>query len=142
MIEFKSYNGTLEKYIKERIGHSNKARVSKILDVVAEFKGVPIQEVTRKTRRRDIVYTRQLCHYFCYYYTTETMWGISEQLGKQDHATVHHSVKVVNELSSTYKYIQEEVDQIKLKLKEIGIEKVWEERPHGGDKTLYKQHLR
>lgn len=62
---------------------------------------IPWSDVIRKTREREIVFSRQMFHYFAKKYTKLSLSSIGAHGGNKDHATVLHSNRVVNNLIDT-----------------------------------------
>lgn len=54
--------------------------------------------VTTRSRKRELVYIRQICAYFLRKYTTLSLKIIAEMLGRNNHATTTHSVQTVKDL--------------------------------------------
>ena len=73
-------------------------KIQIIAQIVAKSNDITIEELLRKTRKRQIVQARQTAMYMCYKYTKYTLSTIGENLGRKDHATVLHAVKTINNL--------------------------------------------
>ena len=58
-------------------------------------------KIQQVTRLREIVKVRQLCHAMSKLYTKASLAKIGLRFGRKDHATVLHSIKVVNNLRDT-----------------------------------------
>ena len=76
-------------------------KIQIIAQIVAKSNDITIEELLRKTRKRQIVQARQTAMYMCYKYTKYTLATIGENLGRKDHATVLHAVKTINNLIDT-----------------------------------------
>ena len=70
---------------------------------VAEFTGLSIDELQEKTRKREIVESRQVAMYLSKKNTKESLATIGRTIGNKDHATVLHACKTVNNLIETDK---------------------------------------
>ena len=66
-----------------------------------------------KTRRREVVYWRQLAHYFARELTAYSLAKIGRYYGDKDHATVIHSHRVIGNLCQVDKAIRKQVEEIK-----------------------------
>lgn len=75
------------------------------------FKG-PIN----KSRRRDLVVFRQMIYYFARKHTTLSLKEIGKTTFNQDHATVIHGVRMINDLISVDKEYAKIVDELQCQL--------------------------
>lgn len=75
------------------------------------FKG-PIN----KSRRRDLVVFRQMIYYFAREHTTLSLKEIGKTTFNQDHATVIHGVRMINDLISVDKEYAKIVDELQCQL--------------------------
>lgn len=75
------------------------------------FKG-PIN----KSRRRDLVVFRQIIYYFARKHTTLSLKEIGKITFNQDHATVIHGVRMINDLISVDKEYAKIVDELQCQL--------------------------
>lgn len=75
------------------------------------FKG-PIN----KSRRRDLVVFRQIIYYFAREHTTLSLKEIGKTTFNQDHATVIHGVRMINDLISVDKEYAKIVDELQYQL--------------------------
>ena len=76
--------------------------ISVILNTVSSFYSIPIKTLQKKIRKKEIVKARQIAFYLIKKYTKLTLTGIGLRVGEFDHATVLHSIKVVNNDIETY----------------------------------------
>jgi chromosomal replication initiator protein len=74
-------------------------------------------DIMVKASIRQIVIYRQICHYFAKKYTKLSFKHIAYKMGKKDHATCLHSVKVVNNLMFSDKELNYNINEINKKLK-------------------------
>lgn len=86
--------------------------IDKIVEVVAIYNGVSVDELMIKTRKRELLFPRQQAHYFAHKFTNYSLCKIGIDIGNKDHTTVIHSIKTVENLIETDK-------NISIKLKEI-----------------------
>lgn len=68
---------------------------------VSNYIGIPIDELNKKTRKREVVESRQVAMYLAKLNTKESLAVIGRTIGNKDHATVLHACKTVNNLLQT-----------------------------------------
>jgi len=73
-------------------------------------------QVKEKTRKREVVFCRQLIMYFMKQYTKDSLASIGGHFGK-DHATVLHACKTINNLIDTDKIVKDKVNTYSKKIK-------------------------
>lgn len=74
----------------------------KIVQCVCDAWGIKPQNVFGDSRKREIIYPRQIIHYFCdKYLKLFTLQLVANKSGLKSHATVLNSVKTVNNLMQT-----------------------------------------
>jgi len=91
--------------------------MSVIKFLITNKTGVPWANMVTKTRKREIVFSRQLFHYFSRKYTNASLSAIGAHGGGKDHSTVLHSCRVVENLIETDKRIRLIVHDIKESIK-------------------------
>lgn len=69
-----------------------------------------------KTRKREIVKSRQIIQFFCKEFNVGSLSFIGKNIGGKDHATVLHSCKAVNNMIDTDKKFREDVEEIKKRI--------------------------
>ena len=97
--------------------------VDSIIDGVCDYFGITRQEMFLPTRKREVIYKRQVAIYFCFLllkkpYISSSI-NSSTYIGKKfgkDHATVLHAKKTIKNLSDTDNTINMELFAIKEKL--------------------------
>lgn len=122
--------------------------VHKILDKC------PFEVIFSKSRKREIVETRQVVQYFCKKYTKFTYEKIGKETGNEekpiDHSTVLHACKSVKNLIDTDKTFKNKIQEIDECLKRAllpydpSLKKTYVliESPFQGDKENNKQYAR
>jgi chromosomal replication initiator protein len=78
---------------------------------------MPIDLISSKTRKREIVQARQIAMFFAKSLTKNSLATIGSQIGGKDHATVLHACKTVNNLIETDKRFKVYINDIEKKLK-------------------------
>lgn len=68
-----------------------------INEVSREFE-IPVDKMLMKSRKREYVVPRQVCHYYAKKKTKMSLTGIGREIGGKDHATVLNSRRIVNNL--------------------------------------------
>jgi hypothetical protein len=87
--------------------------MSVIKHFITEKTDVTWSSMVVKTRKRNIVFARQMFHYFCREFTNASLSTIGAHGGGKDHATVLHSCRVVNNLIETDSKIRLMIQEIK-----------------------------
>ena len=89
------------------------AQFIEIIKVVSAKKaGIDLDTMLSKTRKREIVLTRQIAMTLAKYMTRESLADIGDAIGKKDHATVLHAIKTIHDLIDTDKDTRTRVIQI------------------------------
>jgi chromosomal replication initiator protein len=86
-----------------------------IIKVVCEHFSISIEELIDKSRRRPIVYRRQILMFLLVYYTRDTYQEIGNIFNK-DHTTVIHSKDLINDLIGIDDKVKGDVEAIKTKI--------------------------
>ena len=67
--------------------------IIKIKEVVAEVTGVVFEQINQKTRKREVIYARQLFHFLCRKFTTNSLKAIGQlTTTNYDHSTIINSI--------------------------------------------------
>jgi len=90
-----------------------KPTMSTVVDAVLSHKGMALHEIQLNTRKRPVVYVRQLTMYMLTMYTNMNQRKISELFNK-DHTTVIHSVQTINDLLCYDEGVKSDVAAIKI----------------------------
>ncbi len=95
----------LAKDVVEKLVKSTQQDISIdfIKKTVCDYFNIGIEQLKSKTRKREIVQSRQVAMYFAKIYTKNSLASIGSQIGGKDHATVLHACKTVNNLMETDK---------------------------------------
>lgn len=88
-----------------------------IQKVVCDYFNMPVDLISSKTRKREIVQARQIAMFFAKSLTKNSLATIGSQIGGKDHATVLHACKTVNNLIETDKRFKVYINEIEKKLK-------------------------
>lgn len=79
-------------------------------NVLKHFK-ISEEEFLSKTRKREIMKTRQIYHYLCRKLTSSSLHSIARTTN-QNHATVIHSITNVSNQKFLYKEVQNDLREI------------------------------
>ncbi len=95
----------------------------RIKEVVCKHYGLDPATITQtKSRKRELVFARQLIMYFMKKYTKMSLKSIGSEFAgasngkKKDHTTVIHSIRTVNNLMDTDEVVLNEVKQIEIQI--------------------------
>lgn len=72
-----------------------------IKQAVADHFHCQVSDLDEHTTKREIVIKRQIAHFLAQKNDTDSLNMIGAKIGGRDHATVLHSVKVINNLMDT-----------------------------------------
>ena len=87
-----------------------------IINIVFDFYHIPVEIRDSKSRKRELVNSRQVAMFYLKENTNETLNKIGNYFNR-DHATVLHAIKTVNNLSDTDKKFRHELITVKEKIK-------------------------
>jgi ATPase involved in DNA replication initiation len=86
--------------------------VEKIRDVVCSYFNLSVDAISTKSRKREVVQTRQIAMYLSRQMTKSPLSTIGSLIGKRDHATVLHAEKTVGDLMQIDKNLRTQIDEI------------------------------
>ncbi len=69
--------------------------VEYIINTVCDYFKISPEQMSLKTRKRQVVQARQIAMYLSKKYSNASLAAIGQQCGKKDHATVHHACKTI-----------------------------------------------
>ncbi len=100
-----------------RASTSTAPTVQKIQKAVASFYNLKISDLSSANRARQIARPRQIAMYLSKILTSESLPKIGAEFGGKNHATVIHSVKLVQELMNSDQNILQEVKSLEEKIR-------------------------
>ena len=100
-----------------RASNSIAPTIQKIQKAVANFYNIKIADLSSTNRTRSIARPRQVAMYLSKILTSESLPKIGKEFGGKNHATVIHSVKLVQELMISNQQILEEVKTLEEKIR-------------------------
>jgi len=113
-ITLESTKAILSDYIKNST--SKAISVEKIQKLVANFYNLKISDLSSKSRAREIARPRQIAMYLSKKHTTDSLPNIGKSFGGKNHATVIHSVKLVEELINNDQKVLADVKSLEEKI--------------------------
>jgi chromosomal replication initiator protein len=90
----------------------SKVSIDKIIETVAEFYKVPVNNIREKNRRKEVAYCRQLAMYIAKSYTNYSLKSIGLHFGGRDHSTVIHAIQHIEHLKKTDKSVLADIEHI------------------------------
>lgn len=99
--------------LKESI-KTEKPRVSidKIIEKVAEYYKVPVNNIREKNRRKEVAHCRQVAMYISKAITNYSLKTIGLNFGGRDHSTVIHAIQQIESLKKNDISISRDIDYI------------------------------
>ena len=90
--------------------------VEYIINIVCDYFNIPVEQLSLKTRKHQVVQARQIAMYFSKKYSNASLASIGQQCGKKDHATVHHACKTVSDRLETDRQFKAMLTDIEKKI--------------------------
>lgn len=99
--------------LKESI-KSDKSRISidKIIEKVAQYYKVPVNNIREKNRRKEVAHCRQVAMYISKMVTNYSLKTIGLNFGGRDHSTVIHAIQQIDSLLKTDLSLSRDIDFI------------------------------
>ncbi len=104
----------LVKSVLKDSGKVEKVRVSidKIIEKVAEYYKVPVNNIREKNRRKEVAHCRQVAMYISKEITNNSLKTIGLNFGGRDHSTVIHAIQQIEHLKLSDNYLTKDIDHI------------------------------
>lgn len=90
--------------------------VRKLMEVVADFYNITVEDLLRQSRRKEYVKPRQIAMFLMREELENSFPSIGEHFGGRDHTTVMHAVDKISKLVKEKESIKQELDLIVNKL--------------------------
>lgn len=103
----------IKSLIKNNIKPKKHFALDEIIKVVAGFYNISPDQIYDKTRKKEIVYVRQVIMYILREFYNISYPAIGKEIGGRDHTTVIHSYERIQENLKGNPNLQQEIDQIK-----------------------------
>ena len=104
---------TIQDNVKKFRGKLTFERIERI---VCNYYKINPKSLGLKTRKREVVITRQLCHFFSMENKLGSLKTVGLRFGQKDHATVLHSCKTIDNLRETDKSFRKKFEEIKFEI--------------------------
>lgn len=98
--------------------HSKQVTIDLIIDVVASYYSLRIEDFKSQRRTRNVAYPRQIAMYLCRKLTDTSLPKIGEEFGGRDHTTVIHAYEKINEGLKNDESLQEAINEITKKIQQ------------------------
>ncbi|MEE4312016.1 MAG: chromosomal replication initiator protein DnaA [candidate division KSB1 bacterium] len=99
-----------------RLNKKQNLSIEEMQRIVAAHFGIPEDMLRAKTRKKEIVYARQVCMFLSKYYTKHSLKTIGLHFGGRDHSTVIHANHTIEELVKSDKQVKEDINALKRKI--------------------------
>ena len=90
--------------------------VKKLMEVVADFYNISVDDLLRQSRRKEFVKPRQIAMYLMREQLENSFPSIGEHFGGRDHTTVMHAVDKIGKLLLEKESMKQEIDLLVNKL--------------------------
>jgi chromosomal replication initiator protein len=98
---------------------SYKISIEEIINAVAEYYKVPVNNIREKNRRKEVAFCRQIAMYMVKIFTNYSLKSIGLHFGGRDHSTVIHAIQTIEKLKSSNSSIFSDIERISSILKNI-----------------------
>lgn len=95
------------------IDQSREVSIDTIMEIVADYFKIKVADLKSKSRKKEVVFPRQIAVYFAKEFTDLPLKSIGTHFGGRDHSTVIHSVQAITELIEKDRTVAETVDRLK-----------------------------
>ncbi len=107
----------VQKALSDMLVQTKKSvRLDDIVQVVSDFYGVPVEEMVKKGRKKEVAHPRQIAMYLLRTELDTPFSTIGTFFGGRDHTTVLHAVEKVSQSKESHLRIKEELLSLKEKL--------------------------
>jgi chromosomal replication initiator protein len=87
-----------------------------ITKIVCQFFSIPENKLREKTRKKEIVFARQIAMYLSKEYTSNSLKTIGLYFGGRDHSTVIHSCSLIEKNIESDAYLQDVIAKLRAKI--------------------------
>jgi len=103
----------VDNILKKSFDHG-KSRVSidEIIEKVADYYKVPVNNIREKNRRKEVALCRQIAMYISKSITNHSLKTVGLHFGGRDHSTVIHAVHQIEQLKKTDESISRDINYI------------------------------
>jgi chromosomal replication initiator protein len=89
-----------------------KFSIEEIIEKVADYYNVPVNNIREKNRRKEVAHCRQLAMYIVKAYTNYSLKSIGLHFGGRDHSTVIHAIQHIEHLKEKDSSVSSDIDHI------------------------------
>ncbi len=86
--------------------------IEQIIETVANYYNVPLNNIREKNRRKEVAFCRQLAMYIVKSFTKYSLKSIGLHFGGRDHSTVIHAIQHIEYLRKTEKSVSADIENI------------------------------
>lgn len=97
----------------------SKLSIEEIIQKVAEYYKVPVDNIREKNRRKEVAFCRHIAMYIAKTMTNHSLKTIGLNFGGRDHSTVIHAVQLIEDLKKNDPSVSRDITYITSKLKDI-----------------------
>jgi chromosomal replication initiator protein len=117
-INSKEIDLELTKKIVKEIASDKKISlgIDDITRIVCEFLSLPENKIREKTRKKEIVFARQIAMYLSKEFTSNSLKTIGLYFGGRDHSTVIHSCNLIEKNIGSDPYLQDVIEKLRSKI--------------------------
>ncbi|ARK13682.1 chromosomal replication initiator protein DnaA [Fibrivirga algicola] len=95
------------------VNDEKEINIDTVQELVADFYNTTIADLKSKSRKREVVYPRQVAMYLAKELTELSLKSIGYHFGGRDHSTVIHAIQLVNDLLKENPETKEQVAKLK-----------------------------
>ncbi len=95
------------------VNDEKEINIDTVQELVADFYNTTIADMKSKSRKREIVYPRQVAMYLAKELTELSLKSIGYHFGGRDHSTVIHAIQLINDLLKENPETKEQVAKLK-----------------------------
>lgn len=85
-----------------------------IMGVICNYYNITPDYLLTKTQKREYVKPRQQFFYLCWYFQSDSVWGLSRKIGFNHATLIHGRQVVINEMSYNRKVKQQMEEMIEI----------------------------
>lgn len=91
--------------------------IDDITRIVCEFLSLSENKIREKTRKKEVVFARQIAMYLSKEFTSNSLKTIGLYFGGKDHSTVIHSCNLIEKNIASDPYLQDVIEKLRSKIK-------------------------
>ena len=95
------------------IDSDKEVTIDAVQEIVADHFGITVADLKSKSRKRELVYPRQIAMYLAKEKTELALKSIGYHFGGRDHSTVIHAIQTINDLITEKPETRETVEKLK-----------------------------